>query len=103
MSRKDVVGVVYLYHFDKRYRHAGHYLGWSENFDARNERHHSNSGARLLAVISAAGIGYELTRTWEGVTRAEERRLKRRGGSARHCPHSDCKENRRRQRGTSER
>jgi hypothetical protein len=38
-----------------------------------------------VAVITAAGIGWELVRTWPA-NRAFERRLKRQGGLSRHCP-----------------
>ena len=42
-------------------------------------------GARLLEVITAAGIRFTLARTWPG-TRNLERRPKNRGGHARLCP-----------------
>jgi predicted GIY-YIG superfamily endonuclease len=85
MPRRHVPGTVYLLHFDWRYRHAAHYLGWSENLPARLADHQSGHGARLLTVIHTAGIGWQLARTWDG-TRALERQLKRRGGRARLCP-----------------
>lgn len=28
--RTNVVGSIYLLHFDRPYLHAGHYLGWDE-------------------------------------------------------------------------
>jgi predicted GIY-YIG superfamily endonuclease len=59
--------------------------GWTEDLPARLARHRAGDGARLLAVIKTAGIGWTLARTWPG-TRALERRLKRRGGHARLCP-----------------
>jgi hypothetical protein len=76
---------VYLIHFDRRYAHAAHYLGWTEDLADRLSRHHAGNGARLMAVITDAGIGWTLARTWPG-TRALERRLKARGGHARNCP-----------------
>lgn len=78
-------GVVYLLHFDRRYRHAGHYLGWAGNLPARLNHHRAGSGARLLAVVQAEGIGWHLARTWPG-GRDEERRLKSHGGASRICP-----------------
>lgn len=77
--------VVYLIHFDRRYQHAGHYCGWTENLAARLARHAAGDGARLLAVIHQADISWCLARVWPG-TRERERQLKRQGGAARRCP-----------------
>jgi predicted GIY-YIG superfamily endonuclease len=81
-------GTVYLLHFDRPYKHARHYTGWagsSRSLTARLARHAAGNGARLLAVARAAGITWQLARTWEG-PRARERQLKRQGGASRHCP-----------------
>jgi predicted GIY-YIG superfamily endonuclease len=78
-------GTVYLLHFDCPYRHARHYLGWASNLDARLAEHDAGRGARLMEVISCAGIGWELARTWTG-DRGRERQLKRQGGASRCCP-----------------
>jgi predicted GIY-YIG superfamily endonuclease len=85
MPRRAVPGTVYLIHFHTPYKHAGHYLGWTENLPARLAEHRSGHGARLMTVIKACGIDWTLARTWTG-TRALERRLKDRGGHARICP-----------------
>jgi predicted GIY-YIG superfamily endonuclease len=79
------VGTVYLLHFDRPYGHAGHYTGWASNLNARLTEHAAGRGARLLAVVQQAGIGWHLARTWPG-TRALERALKRQGGASRRCP-----------------
>lgn len=79
-------GTVYLLHFDEPYKHARHYIGWSDNLDARIDAHRNGTGARLLEVIIGAGIGFCVARTWKRKTRAYERRLKKRGGAARICP-----------------
>jgi hypothetical protein len=47
--------------------------------------HERGEGARLLAVVHAAGIGWTLARTWPG-SRARERQIKRQGGASRCCP-----------------
>lgn len=78
-------GTVYLLHFDRPYRHARHYLGWTTDLDARLAAHTTGRGARLLEVITAAGIGFTLARTWPG-TRTRERQLKQQGGRSRCCP-----------------
>jgi predicted GIY-YIG superfamily endonuclease len=79
------VGTVYLLHFDRPYAHAAHYSGWTLDLPARLADHAAGRGARLLAVVAEAGIGWTLARTWPG-GRARERALKRQGGAARRCP-----------------
>ena len=79
------VGVIYLLHFARPYQHAAHYTGWASDLEQRLAEHTAGRGARLLAVISDAGITWTLARTWEG-TRSDERALKRQGGASRRCP-----------------
>ena len=79
------LGVIYLLHFERRYEHAAHYTGWASDLEHRLTEHAAGRGARLLAVIQAAGIGWTLARTWSG-TRSDERALKRQGGASRRCP-----------------
>jgi predicted GIY-YIG superfamily endonuclease len=78
-------GTIYLLHFSQPYKHAAHYLGFTTNLKARLEAHSKGTGARLLEVITQAGITFNLARTWKG-TRKGERRIKNRGGAARICP-----------------
>jgi len=83
-------GSVYLLHFGTAeeptpYKHAGHYLGWAADLDARLAEHAAGRGARLLQVARDAGITWTLARTWPG-TRARERQLKNQGGASRRCP-----------------
>lgn len=85
MSRRQPRGVVYLLHFERPYRHAKHYTGWTTDLEARLAEHRAGRGARLLAVIGQAGIGWSLARTWDG-TKGRERQLKRTGGASRRCP-----------------
>ena len=85
-SGRHPSGTVYLLHFDQRYEHAGHYTGWAEDLDRRLAEHLGGRAARLVEVITQAGIGFRLARTWPGVTRARERQLKRQGGASRYCP-----------------
>jgi predicted GIY-YIG superfamily endonuclease len=84
-ARKDVPGVVYLLHFEQPYKHAKHYLGWSEDLDSRIAAHDAGKGSNLVAVVAAAGIAWTIARTWNG-TRARERQLKKQGGASRFCP-----------------
>ena len=80
-------GTVYLLHFERPYKHARHYIGWTKDLDARLAAHRSGQGARLLAVLLRAhGIGFVVARTWTGATRARERQIKTQGGASRCCP-----------------
>jgi hypothetical protein len=78
---------VYLLHFDRPYHHAQHYIGYDVNVEARVAQHRRGDGShhRLMQVIRAAGIGFEVARVWEG-GRELERSLKRRGSTRRICP-----------------
>jgi predicted GIY-YIG superfamily endonuclease len=78
-------GTVYLLHFDRPYQHARHYVGWATNVKRRLAEHEAGRGARLLAVVAEAGIGWQLARLWPG-SRVRERQIKNQGGHARHCP-----------------
>jgi len=78
-------GVIYLLHFERPFGHAKHYLGWAAHLDARLAHHTAGTGANLLAHVAAAGIGWNLARTWAG-TRDRERQLKNQGGASRLCP-----------------
>lgn len=79
-----MTGTVYLLHFTTPYKHARHYRGWTSDLQARLALHRSGKGARLMAVIRDAGIGFVVAKTEPG-TRARERQLKQRG-AGRDCP-----------------
>jgi len=83
--RAGLPGVVYLLHFDQPYQHARHYTGWADDLLDRLELHARGCGARLMNVITTAGIGFILVRTCEG-TRRTERAIKNAGGAVRYCP-----------------
>jgi predicted GIY-YIG superfamily endonuclease len=86
MGRDPAGPGVYLLHFDEPYEHARHYLGWAASIRARVAQHRRGNGARLMAVITAAGIGFEVARTWPGADRTLEAALKRRHNTPRLCP-----------------
>lgn len=99
-ASEQPIGTTYLYHFDRPYRHAKHYLGWSTDHEQRDGAHRNGrtdfgTGARLLQALNANQIGYTLVRTWPNTTCGFERKLKRNGAGTRACPHHDCKEVRR--------
>ena len=77
--------VVYLLHFDRPYQHAKHYLGSCQDLERRLTQHGKGRGARLLEVVQAVGIGWQLARTWCG-GKHRERQLKKQGGASRLCP-----------------
>jgi predicted GIY-YIG superfamily endonuclease len=76
---------VYLIHFEKPYKHARHYLGWSDQLAFRLAHHKSGTGANLLRVVNEAGIKWAMVRVWPGGSRVDERKLKNHS-STRHCP-----------------
>lgn len=82
---------VYLIHFNRPYRHARHYLGFTENLDKRITDHLCGMGARLMEVITDAGIEWRVVRTWHGDRRLE-RRLKNWHNAAFLCPLCSGKE-----------
>lgn len=81
---------IYLVHFDRRYKHAQHYMGFCESDDVvpRMERHRAGRGARLLAAVSGANIRFRIARLWRGrkADRTFERRLKNNCRLADLCP-----------------
>ncbi len=65
---------------------AQHYLGDSQDLDARLAAHRGGHGARLLAAANAQGIAWRVVRTWPGGDRGLERALKRRHRHRGLCP-----------------
>lgn len=79
---------VYLLHFDRPYRHARHYIGFTlseDTLEPRLDHHRNGTGARLLAVLKEQGIDFKLVRVWPSGSRIFERRLKSHSGT-RYCP-----------------
>jgi predicted GIY-YIG superfamily endonuclease len=86
-------GTVYLLHFARELGDVGnargtarHYIGWADDLDARLAEHRGGRGARILAACVREGIRFDLVRTWEGVGRSFERRLKNQKHAWRLCP-----------------
>lgn len=79
--------MVYLLHFDAPYRHARHYIGWTDSLETRLAHHRAGTGARLTAAVSRAGIEMIVARVWPDGDRKFERRLhKQKNSGARLCP-----------------
>ena len=77
---------VYLIHFQHRYKHAGHYLGYSSNVIRRMKQHQSGSGVPLMRAVNEAGIPWQLVRTWDGGDMGLEKQLRHRKNNPRLCP-----------------
>jgi hypothetical protein len=92
MMRENVSGTVYLLCFTPGLRVTGnrfarHYLGWTEGaVDDRVATHLSGQGSPLVKAALSAGCEVECVRTWEGVDRYFERKLKRQRCAPRLCP-----------------
>ena len=84
MARRSPV--VYLLHFAEPYKHARHYVGYSEQLSKRLAHHQHGTGARLMAAVAEAGIAYQVARVWKGADRTFERRIHNRKHSAQLCP-----------------
>jgi hypothetical protein len=79
-------GTVYLLHFDRSYRHARHYIGFTQSLEHRLAEHRAGRGSPLIAAAIADGIDFQLAAVWEG-DRHDERRLHRqKNARARLCP-----------------
>ncbi|MBV9197582.1 MAG: hypothetical protein JO168_25900 [Solirubrobacterales bacterium] len=81
------MSVIYLLHFERSFKHARHYLGWTEDLDRRLAQHRAGRGSPpLVAAAIADGITFELAATWPG-DRTKERPLHRyKNSPGRLCP-----------------
>lgn len=79
------MGTLYLLHFEPPYKHARHYLGWTQNPESRFDRHLAGRGSPLVKAALAAGSIVTVARTWSG-DRNEERRIKNGKNVPRLCP-----------------
>ena len=92
------VGTVYLLCFDRPVGTARgpvqHYLGWAYNLEERIRRHRrglSNSAA-LCRSAQRQGIDFRVVRTGPGLTRDDERAMKRSHKRYTLCPEPACVE-----------
>jgi len=79
--------VIYVICFEKKLKHAKHYIGFCEdgNLQSRFARHTSGRGAKILRACNSAGIKYKIVRVMKG-DRNFERKLKRRKNAKHLCP-----------------
>ena len=80
---------VYLLSITPPLHHAAHYIGYTDHdtIDKRLEKHLSGNGAKLIRAAIAAGSTIDIVHVWPGKCRKFERKLKKRGGASRWCPH----------------
>lgn len=80
------MGLIYLLHFERSYHHARHYLGYTDDLEARIAAHRCGRGSPLVAAAVRDGIEFCVAATWPG-DRTAERLLHRRHNSPRQlCP-----------------
>lgn len=78
---------IYLFCFAKTpYRHAGHYLGSAEDFEARKAQHEAGRGSALMSAVVNKGIKFKVARLWNNVPRWWEIKLHRRAENKALCP-----------------
>lgn len=79
---------VYLLHFDPRYQHAGHYIGFCQDDspERRFEHHMAGRGSPLVKAAIAAGSRVHVAQFFPGASRTFERKLKNWGSARKWCP-----------------
>lgn len=79
--------MIYVLHFDRPFKHARHYVGFTsrKKCDVRIEQHLSGKGSPLVRAVVAEGIEVSVSLTMEG-TRTQERAIKNQKNAAFICP-----------------
>ena len=78
--------MLYLLHFDPRYLHAGHYLGYTHDVAKRFALHLRGRGSPLVKAAVNNGSKIVLVRIWEEDGNAEQEIKRVIGSRARLCP-----------------
>jgi len=78
--------MLYLLHFDPRYRHAGHYLGYTEDLPKRFAMHMRGKGSPLVKAAVKNGSRIILVRIWAEDGNAEQEIKRVVGSRVRLCP-----------------
>lgn len=79
-------GIVYLLHFERSARHAGHYIGFTQNLDERLVDDRAGRGSPLIAAAIADGIDFQLAAIWQGDRHDEQCSHRQKSTRARLCP-----------------
>lgn len=77
---------VYLLHLDPPYKHARHYLGYSDDIARRFREHQTGRGSALTEAAVAAGCELSIVRVWPGYDKNDEWRLRCQHNNPRMCP-----------------
>jgi len=86
---------VYLLHFEKKLKHAQHYIGYtSKPLEERLSTHRKGNGSSLVKAFLSQGIDFVVARVWEGKDGNFERSLKNRKKARLLCPVCKKKEKR---------
>ena len=90
--KSDILGTTYLLHLNEPLGRNHHYLGWTNDLPKRLESHRSGPRERCVFTheCQLRGITWVVAATWEDVTIAHEKTLKRQRNHKRFCP--VCKE-----------
>jgi predicted GIY-YIG superfamily endonuclease len=78
--------MLYLLHFDPRYLHAGHYLGYTHDVVKRFALHLRGKGSPLVKAAVNNGSKIVLVRIWAEDGNAEQEIKRVVGSRARLCP-----------------
>jgi len=79
---------LYLLHFEEKLEHAQHYVGITENLEARLKQHANGQGARITQVLFEKNMHWKLARMWKNASMqgAYERLFKRMKNGVMYCP-----------------
>lgn len=78
---------VYLLHLTPPYRHARHYLGYTDQLpEERLKDHLEGRGSPLIRAAVGIGVEVTLARVWKRKSRTFERELKNKKNAPKLCP-----------------
>lgn len=83
--------MVYLIHFNKKFSHAQHYIGFVDHlkghtFESRLEYHKKGADSKLMRAVTQAGISVRVADIWPDGDRNFERMLKNKKKARCFCP-----------------
>ena len=81
-------GFVYLLHFEEKYGHCQHYLGWASKGGLKNriQQHRDGIGSKLTIAFYDAGIPFRVARVWRHATKLQEKRIRDKANNPKLCP-----------------
>ena len=81
------MAAVYVLHLHPPFRHARHYIGWTDGADVAERliEHERGEGSVMLRHAARAGVRFEIAHVFVGADRHFERRLKNRKDVCRWC------------------